>query len=194
MMEIALNTRYHDTIQMTPFEADTGAPMRNALDIELNDIPNGSNKEMIAKQFIDAQVDLQKRFRDKLDADLLKLQEKIAIQQRRMQKHVNPKQLFKKFKTGDKVLLDTRNLDISHLGVTDDAKRKISHRYIGPFTIIRETTPDTYELDIKQKVRFHKQFHVSLLKTYNKDESHTRKNIPNKSLANNRGEHVRYGY
>ena len=87
MMEIALNTRYHDTIQMTPFEADTGAPMRNALDIELNDIPNGSNKEMIAKQFIDAQVDLQKRFRDKLDADLLKLQEKIAIQQRRMQKH-----------------------------------------------------------------------------------------------------------
>ena len=158
-MEIALNTRFHDVIQMTPFEADTGAPMRNAIDIELNNVPNpnGSNrnnKPAIAAQFINQRVDLHKQFRDKLDADLLLLQENIAIQQRRLQRQVNKKQLYKKFKVGDKVLLDVKNLDISHLGVSDDAKRKISHRYIGPYTIIRETTPDTYELDIKQKVKF----------------------------------------
>ena len=63
---------------------------------------------------------------------------------------------YKKFKVGDKVWLDARNL---HLKTT----RKLTPRRLGPFEIIEEILPVVYKLQLPSTWRIHDIFHASLL-------------------------------
>ena len=69
-----------------------------------------------------------------------------------------------KFYKDEKVLLDTRNLKLEHLLTT--GKRKWSPKFIGPFSIIKETTPNTYQIKLPPKLKLHNEFHVSYLRKY----------------------------
>ena len=63
---------------------------------------------------------------------------------------------YKKFKVGNKVWLDVRNL---HLKTTC----KLTPRRLGPFEIIEEISPVVYKLKLPVMWRIHNVFHASLL-------------------------------
>ncbi|GJP86628.1 hypothetical protein CLOP_g16628 [Closterium sp. NIES-67] len=61
---------------------------------------------------------------------------------------------------GDQVLLDTRNLDISHL------PSKLRPCFCGPFLVEAQVTPVTFRLRLLATEKIHNAFHVQLLKPY----------------------------
>ncbi|GJP48242.1 hypothetical protein CLOM_g7507 [Closterium sp. NIES-68] len=61
---------------------------------------------------------------------------------------------------GDRVLLDTRNLDISHL------PSKLRPRFCRPFLVEAQVTPVTFRLCLPATWKIHNAFHVQLLKPY----------------------------
>ncbi|CAI7834527.1 unnamed protein product, partial [Closterium sp. NIES-53] len=63
-------------------------------------------------------------------------------------------------KIGDQVLLDTRNLESSHL------PSKLRPRFCGPFLVEAQVTPVTFRLRLPTTWRIHNGFHVQLLKPY----------------------------
>ena len=63
------------------------------------------------------------------------------------------------FAVGDKVLLSTRNLNLTGL-------RKFKDKYVGPFVIEQRTGKVAYKLDLSSRAALrnvHSVFHVSLL-------------------------------
>ncbi|CAI7834188.1 unnamed protein product [Closterium sp. NIES-53] len=65
-----------------------------------------------------------------------------------------------KFTIGDQVLLDTRNLNLSHL------PSKLRPRFCGPFLVEAQMTPVTFRLRLPDTWKLHNAFHVQLLKPY----------------------------
>ncbi|CAI7929472.1 unnamed protein product [Closterium sp. NIES-54] len=61
---------------------------------------------------------------------------------------------------GDQVLLDTRNLNLSHLPF------KLRPRFCGPFLVEAQVTPVTFRLRLPDTWKLHNAFHVQLLKPY----------------------------
>ncbi|CAI7871072.1 unnamed protein product [Closterium sp. NIES-54] len=61
---------------------------------------------------------------------------------------------------GDQVLLDTRNLNLSHL------PSNLRPRFCGPFLVEAQVTPVTFRLRLPDTWKLHNAFHVQLLKPY----------------------------
>ncbi|CAI5459296.1 unnamed protein product [Closterium sp. Yama58-4] len=61
---------------------------------------------------------------------------------------------------GNQVLLDTRNLNLSHL------PSKLRPRFCGPFLVEAQVTPVTFRLRLPDTWKLHNAFHVQLLKPY----------------------------
>ncbi|CAI7881856.1 unnamed protein product, partial [Closterium sp. NIES-54] len=61
---------------------------------------------------------------------------------------------------GDQVLLDMRNLNLSHL------PSKLRPRFCGPFLVEAQVTPVTFHLRLPNTWKLHNAFHVQLLKPY----------------------------
>ncbi|ROI38997.1 Tripartite motif-containing protein 35 [Anabarilius grahami] len=64
------------------------------------------------------------------------------------------------YQPGDKVWLSTRDIRMRL------PCKKLSPRFIGPYTILRQINPVTYQLQLPPEVRIHPTFHVSLLKSH----------------------------
>ncbi|GMF23320.1 unnamed protein product [Phytophthora fragariaefolia] len=149
--EFAYNSRVHSSIGMTPFLADLGYQPRSVADYI---IP--ASRPTRASRFVHHQ-----------QAILAEAQDAIVAAQLSWHASYDRNRPHGEFSIGDSILLDTKHLDLAHLGTY--GTRKLSARYIGPYSIVSTTGPDTFKLDLPPGLRFHPEFHVSRLRRYQRD-------------------------
>ena len=65
------------------------------------------------------------------------------------------------FKADDQVMLKTKNLNLTHW-----PSKKLFPLWLGPFTVLKQVNPVSYELALPRHWKIHDVFHVNLLKPY----------------------------
>jgi hypothetical protein len=80
------------------------------------------------------------------------------------------------FNIGDKVLLSAQH--INNPVDRNRPTRKLTPRYLGPYTISAIISPTAYKLDLPATLRIHPVFHVSKLKLYKESEEFLRATPP----------------
>lgn len=151
LAEFAANNHESATTGVTPFYAVYGQHPR------MGNEPPGGTRKLPEKQRLDvAAADKFAEWMTKL-ADALRTEMNIAQSQYADQANASraPAPTFQK---GDNVWLDTRNLKI------DRPSKKLSERYIGPFTITDAVGPVAFRLALSPSMRIHNVFHSSLLR------------------------------
>jgi transposase InsO family protein len=84
--------------------------------------------------------------------------------QKAMSKYYNKKHKERTYQEGEKVMLSAKNIRMRK------ASKKLTDRYIGPFTILEAVGKNAYRLDLPKHYRIHPTFHVSLLERYRRRE------------------------
>jgi hypothetical protein len=76
-------------------------------------------------------------------------------------KHYNSKHKPKSYAPGDLVLLSAKNIQLSR------PSKKLSDRFLGPFTVLKVVGKNAYTLALPKKYgRLHNTFHVALLEPF----------------------------
>jgi len=97
-------------------------------------------------------------------------------------KYDSAKHLHHTFEVGDKVLL--RHDHIS----TSVSSKKLTSKFLGPYTIISKLSDVLYRLKLPQTLRIHDVFHISLLEKYKKDTIPGRRQQPPPPIVTAEGE------
>ena len=144
MAEFAINDSINEATQSTPFELMYGTNPRKPLDLNLESLAPA------ALDFVKTMIDKISETRD----HILRAQTSQKIQ---ADKHRRDHT----FQIGDKVMLSTKNLTLP-----STHSRKLSPKWIGPFSIIARKHKNSFTLDLPDKYKFHPVFHVNLIKPY----------------------------
>jgi hypothetical protein len=147
--EFAYNNSKQASTGFTPFELDCGQHPNTPITIA----QGVTNTTPAATEFIDHWNNIIKIAKD----SLLEAQD-------RQTKYANQHRRHLEFKVGDKVLLSTKN--INNPVDKNRPTRKLSPRFIGPYTISAVISTTAYKLDLPYSLKIHPVFHVSLLKPY----------------------------
>ncbi|CAI7742893.1 unnamed protein product [Closterium sp. NIES-53] len=89
-----------------------------------------------------------------------KTQRRLTTMQTSQKQYADRQRCDHSVAVGDQVLLDTRNLNLSHL------PSKLRPRFCGPFLVEAQVTPVTFRLRLPDTWKLHNAFHVQLLKPY----------------------------
>jgi hypothetical protein len=159
--EFAYNNSKQPSTGYTPFELDCGQH------------PN-TPSSLAAKK--NTQVPAADDFMNHWNMMIQIAKDTLMIAQERQVKYANQNRRFEEYKVGDKVLLSTR-----HITTPIDKNRptkKLSPKYMGPYTIIAEVSMTAFKLDLPENLKIHPVFHVSLLKHYQKTSDDFNRPIP----------------
>jgi hypothetical protein len=142
--EFAYNNATHSSTGVSPFFANLG---RNPTMM----VQEGSNQKFPS---IDERIALIAETQEDLKSALLLAQE-------RMKKFYDRNAgKLPTFNVGDKMYLEMENLK------SDRPSKKLDHRRVGPYKIIRQVGSHAYQLDLPPTMKIHPVFHVSLLTPY----------------------------
>ena len=148
--EFAVNNAKHastrESLFMLNYWGDPRTPLMTGLDVELCRVPK-------AKDFAG---DLHDKLQDAKRC--------LAAAQSRQKAWADTHRSAKKFKPGDYVFLNTKNLQPK-----GGMSKKLLPKYWGPFKVLRKFGEVAYELELPSRWRIHDTFHVSLLKEYHDD-------------------------
>jgi hypothetical protein len=141
---------------MTPFEADLGYTPDLPLDAIASQATQVRSKSpaLQGRKFVDH---LERILRVAQDRSM-EAQDSQAAEANRHRQAVDPR-----IKVGAKVFLDAKDLPITYANVRPN-RRKLIHRYLGPYEIVRFINPNAVELDLPNDMAMHDVVNVSRLK------------------------------
>jgi hypothetical protein len=146
LVEFAINNSWQESIGCTPFFMNYGEHPLTPADL---DLPARVPRAAQFVSDIERHVKLAKR--------------RWAEAQQRVKERVDAKRRSVSYSKGDQVLLSTVNIRWGGA----DGVRKFMPRWVGPFTVAEVLSPVSVKLQLpKEWARFHRVFHVSLLKPY----------------------------
>lgn len=147
LAEFEYNSACQESTQLSPFELDLGylpaAPINRAL-------PQNSN--INAKELL-----ITLEINGRLAKDMLQWA------QDKQREQVNHHRHEEEFQPGEKVYLNTRNLQVLPKAEEQEKPRKLQHRFVGPYKILKRLGPVNYQLELPATSRIHPNFHVFLL-------------------------------
>ena len=140
MAEFAYNNHVHSSTQHTPFFVDTGRHPRMGFE----------------PQQRPSKVEAVNEFADRMRDTLSEARAALAKSKDEMARYYNRRRTpAPKFNIGDKVFLDASDIR------TTRPSKKLSHRYLGPFEVIRPIGSHAYRLRLPHSMsRIHPVFHV----------------------------------
>ena len=148
-IEIAYNNSKQTSTGFSPFFLNCGQhptlPITTAISTDWDNNNNASAEQMLIQLFSDLKL-----------ADI-----NVKRAQERQSHYTNLTRQGVEYKVGDKVLLSTTDLRLK-MKIT----RKLTARYIGPFTVKRKLSALNYELDLPSSFSIHPVFHISKLRLY----------------------------
>ena len=153
MAEFAANNTESSAIKTSPFLANYGFHPRMSFDLE-PELQEGSARprEVIQRQ---KAADMARKMKDIGEF----LQEQMTLAQAGMEEQANQHRTpAPRYQVGDKVWLSTANIR------TQRPSKKLDHKQIGPYEIVRKVGPTSYELRLPGNLRIHPVFHSSLLR------------------------------
>lgn len=141
--EFAINNAFTESIRTTPFYLNYGRHPRSPTDFAFKPSKGPSD---------DFAADMQ--------SALTQAQSCLRIAQERQIRYANKKRRDVEFEVGEYVYLDSKNIKLP------EGARKLGHRFIGPYKILKRVGPVSYELELPAYPAIHDVFHVSLLRPY----------------------------
>ena len=87
--------------------------------------------------------------------------QKVHLAQQRQKKQADQHRREQRFHSGDQVLLSTEHLQLKNVLV-----RKLKHRFVGPFFVVRQVGPVAYKLELPKTWKIHNVFHTNLLRPF----------------------------
>ena len=145
--EFAHNSAFHSSTGQTPFYLNFGYHPRT---------PPGERLEVHPEPAA---------FVERWQSALTFARKCLIAAQQRQKAYADQSRVEKVFSVGDKVLLNTKHLNIKHA----ETNRKLLPKWIGPFEVVQVVGPVAYELKMNPGWRIHPVFHVSLLEAYRSD-------------------------
>jgi hypothetical protein len=175
MVEFAMNNAPSESTGQTPFMLNYGVNPRHPdicklVTAECNNIAVSATPSAKQKQGMTAmehtlrgvpRVPCALAFSQEMQRAIAHTQLRLqAARQRMIQQTDGKRTLEVPFDVGDKVMLSTKNLKLKY------GCNKLMPRFVGPFTIVKRSSPVAFKLDLPDTVRIHNVFHTSLLKPY----------------------------
>ena len=146
----AINTAENQSTGFTPYQMIYGVNTKGPIDF----IGRDEEVNPTVKEFSEQMMKMTTIARDQ-----------IIRAQAKQKEQVDKHRRSHDFKVGDLVLVSNRNMMIDRR-----RSRKLGFKFIGPFKIIRQISPETFELDGKGKLPSYQRFHVNLLKPYHENK------------------------
>ena len=134
--EFAINNAFNESIRTTPFFLNYGFHPRHPTNFAL---PSGPRPG--------------ERFVSSLQEALSEAQRCMRVAQERQARYANKGRKECEFEVGTYVLLDSKNLRLSKQN--RDLAKKLRHRFVGPFKILKRVTPVAYELETSKEMQMH---------------------------------------
>ncbi len=155
MAEFAYNNSYHSTIKDTPFH------------VFYNWNPSINYEDDTEDGIIEGEVPAAaERVRSIQDARIA-LEKSWASAAESHAKFYNKSHIPQSYNVGDLVMLSTQNLKQKR------PKKKLSHRFIGPFLVLDAIGKQAYRLALPKTLPIHPVFHMSLLEPYKRRKGDT---------------------
>ena len=153
MAEFAANNADSSATNVSPFLANYGFHPRMSFDFEPELPPTPPRpREVIQRE---KATEMARKMEDIGEF----LQEEMTLAQAEMEEQANRHRTpAPRYEVGDKVWLSTENIR------TQRPSRKLDHRQMGRYEIIRKVGPTSYELRLPETLRIHPVFHASLLR------------------------------
>jgi hypothetical protein len=157
LVEFAVNSSKNATTGFTPFFLNYGLEPKTPIDIATAPLRAHRDGRAVDNKSAD---ELSSKIKAAVEAAKANIE---AAQKRQSHYADQHRRDHVPFQTGDRVLLASKNLQL----VGDSQRtRKLTARYLGPFSVIRPIGENAYELQLPANIRIHPIVNVSQLKKY----------------------------